>query len=212
MDEQEAQLETGVEQVTTEVSKDPSDQLTPEHPRFKEVVAEKNQLREEIGELKAEMQRLQERVSERQETQDDDSLTREEELALERIDKNLRQRGYVTKNDLEADKEGEKLTSLQGKYNGSDGLPKFVPDEVVIHAKKNGYGRNYEAAYKDMHFDAIVQVAQRRPNLQVPDSEKPTGGERKPATGEFTKEDIAKMSDAEYEANREKILSTVRPR
>lgn len=212
MDEQEAQLETGVEQVTTEVSKDPSDQLTPEHPRFKEVVAEKNQLREEIGELKAEMQRLQERITERQEVQDDESLTREEELALERIDKAMRSKGYVKRDDLEADREAEKITSLQGKYNGSDGLPKFVPDDVVVYAKRNGYGRNYEQAYKAMHFDAIVQVAQRRQNLQVPDSEKPTGGERKPATGEFTKEDIAKMSDAEYEANREKILSTVRPR
>lgn len=213
MDEHEAQLESESEKVTEETPKgDPSDNLTPDHPRFKEVIAKLHEKDDVIDTLQKQMEELQQRVTTRQEATDDDTLTREEELALERIEKNLRNRGFVKKDDLEADRVGQTLTSLQGKHNGSDGLPKFVPEDVVLYAKRKGFGNNYESAYRDMHFDAFVQVAQRRGQAEPPTSEKPTGGEKKPADTAVSPADIAKMSDQEYEEKREQLLNSIKPR
>jgi hypothetical protein len=192
---------------------DPSDNLTPDHPRFKEVVAEKNELKQTVNQLQSQMEELRQSISTRQSREDDDSLTYEEQQALDRIDRGLKAKGYLTEEDLRSRNRAENYKSLTKEYDGKNGLPKFVPIEVEAHAKANGYGDNLLAAYRDMHFDAIVQQESKRSANQpeVPTSEKPASGQRgNVANTEFTPEAISQMSDEEYERNREKILGSIR--
>jgi hypothetical protein len=192
---------------------DPSDNLTPEHPRFKEVVAEKNELKQTVAQLQSEMEEIKQSVANRQTREDDDSLTYEEQQALDRIDRGLKAKGYLTQDDLRARSRAAQYKEMEKTYDGKNGLPKFVPIEVETYAKTNGFGDNYEAAYKDMHFDAIVQQEAKKASQVVPapTSEKPSSGERgNVADTEFTPEAIAAMSDEEYERNRDKIMGSMR--
>jgi len=98
---------------------------------------------------------------------------------------------------------------LSQKYSGKDGYPKFDSEEVNAYAKKNGFGNNYEAAYNDLHRDAIIRVEAKKLNQdpKVPTSESPASqGERSITQEGLTPEQVANMSDEEYEKNREKIL------
>lgn len=192
---------------------DPSDNLTPEHPRFKEVVAEKNELKQTVTQLKSEMEELRNSISQRQVRDNDDSLTYDELQALDRIEQGLKSRGYLTQEDLRANRRADNYKALEKEYDGKNGLPKFVPVEIEAHAKANGFGDNLEAAYRDLHFEAIVQREAKKAAEPVPapSSEKPAAGERgNIANTEFTPESIAAMSDEEYERNREKILGSIR--
>lgn len=193
---------------TTPAQEDPSDRLTPDHPRFKEVLERAKQAEGKVSELETAMQQLKEQITTRQEETGDDELTVEEERALARIDRGLRSKGYLTQDDLAVERRSQEYARLAKEYNGSNGLPKFDPTEVEIYAKKNGFS-NLEKAYKDLHFDAFVQY-QARHSTPPPSSEKPTGADRQVANTEFNAEAIAAMSDEEYERNREKILAAMR--
>lgn len=205
MDEEQDVLESDTEQ-TTEV-KDPSDNLTPEHPRFKQVIAENHELKQSIEEMKSQMADLKSSIQDKQDTGED---TDQEELALRKIERRMSEK-FASREDLKAEREAITFDKLSGRYDGSNGYPKFVPVDVVAYAKRNGYGANYEAAYKDMHFDAIVST-KRGETLRPPTSEKPTGGEKQGETDTIALEDIANMSDQEYEKNRDKILQAARPK
>lgn len=195
---------------------DPSDTLTPEHPRFKQVIEKLHEKDQTIDQLKAEMEELKSEIKNRQASENTNVVSPEEQAALDKIDREFKKRGYVTKTELEeqtrVEKRASTLTSLSKEYDGKNGYPKFVADDVVTYARKNGFGDNYAAAYRDMHFDAIVQVNSRRQGVQVPGSEYPSGGERNAPNLGISADDISKMSDAEYEKNRDKILSAIRPR
>lgn len=213
MDEQQdVSLESDTEQTnieTTEEQADPSDKLTPEHPRFKEVVARVHERDEQINELNQKVQELESRI---QQKQDEGEETDVEEAALRKIERRMEQK-FAKKEDLSADRQALQFERLSEKYNGSNGYPKFVPVDVVSYAKRNGFGNNIEAAYKQMHFDTIVNVeAGRKGQINVPTSEKPTGGERQQEGSTLTPQDIAEMSDEEYEKNRDKILQAARPK
>ena len=210
-DEQNQQTDAPLQSEQEQVKKDPSDNLTPDHPRFKEVIAEKNQLKEEVSSLKEQLEELKEQISTRQQETGNEDLTVEEERALEKIDKQLRNRGYITKDELVVEKRAQEYSRLSDKYNGSNGLPKFDAVEVQAHAKKYGF-ESLEKAYKDLHFDAFVQLEAKKNgnSINPPSSERAGGGDKQPTKSEFSPEDIASMSDADYEKNREKILSSMK--
>jgi hypothetical protein len=190
-------------------SNDPSEKLTPDHPRFKDVIKERNAEREKREAAERERDELRKQIEERQEATGDDDLTEEEQRAVDKLDKVFRKRGYVTQSVMNRE---STLTKLSQDHNGQDGLPKFVAIDVIEYAKKNGFGENYEAAYKTMHHDAIVQTEARKyaGSRGVPMSEQPAGGDRQ-APVQFTPEEIASMSPDEYEKHRASFLSFIKP-
>lgn len=196
-----------------EEKKDASDNLTPDHPRFKQVIEKLHEKDKTIDELKVELEKIKDQISQRQEDTGE-QLTQDEVLALDKIDKSLRkERGYLTRDDLEREvrieRNARNLEKLSETYNGTNGYPKFIPEDVVSYAEENGFGSNYMAAYKQMHFDALVNLEAKKQNVTPPTSERPTGGER--SFGEdLTSEKIGQMSDEEYEKKRETILSNLK--
>ncbi len=189
---------------------DPSDKLTPDHPRFKDVLNEKKEAEAEAERLRIELAE----VKSVKETPSDDELTPEEQASLIKIKKALSKEGFVTQSDLRVQRNAETLRKLTDKYDGKGGLPAFDRAEVVAYAKKNGFGDNYEAAYRDIHFDTIVEVnAKKKANLpQPPTAEKPSGGGEATTTKRFTREDIKNMSDAEYDKYRVGLLNAIKPK
>lgn len=209
MDEQkDVSLELDTEQTNIETEgQDPSDKLTPEHPRFKEVIAQNHELKQNLEEMRTQMEELKSSITVKQDAGED---TDEEELALRKIERRMEEK-FARKEDLSADRQALQFERLSEKYNGQNGYPKFVPVDVTAYAKRNGFGNNYEAAYKQMHFDALVQVEAKRKGFQPPTSEKPTGGEKQQEQSTLSPQDIAQMSDEEYEKHRSKILENLRP-
>lgn len=211
----DAPLQSEQEKTNQEELKGPP----PGHPRWQEVIEEKNKWKENaeqsqkaIESLQTELAELKEQINQRQEESGSDDLTDEEVRALERIDRGLKARGYVTQAELRAERTAIKLDKLSEKYSGSNGLPRFNSVDVVAYAKKNGFGDNYEAAYRDMHYEAFVQSEAKKlsKTVNTPTSERAGGGRIEGLETELTDEDISKMSDEEYEKNREKILSSIK--
>lgn len=195
-----------------EDKKNPSDNLTPDHPRFREVVAEKNQLKETVGFLQQQLDEMKEQIAAKQVNRSDNQIDPEEEAALERIASKLRQKQvFVTKDDLSTEKQALEYERLSDKYPGGAGKsPKFDPIEVQTYAKRNGFS-NLEKAYKDMHFDALVQLEAKRQTPTPPDSERADGRVRQSPENAVTPDDIKNMSDEEYEEKRASILAALRP-
>ena len=190
---------------------DPSDKLTPDHPRFKDVLNEKKEAEERAAKLEEELAELKSQKVEAK--YNDDDLSPEEEASLAKIQRNLAKRGFVTQGDLTVQRNADTLRKLDEKYDGKNGLPKFDRADIVAYSKKNGFGDNYEAAYRDMHFDTIVEVnAKKRSSApQTFTTEKPSGGGEATTTKKFSRDDIAKMSDAEYDKYRIGLLSAIKP-
>lgn len=98
---------------------------------------------------------------------------------------------------------------LEGKYDGSNNLPKYVREEVEDYARSNGFGANFEAAFKQMYFDEFVDAAKGKSTPKQPYTEKPTSSVRigeKPLTLESLKERLKKPDGpAWWQKNREKI-------
>ena len=210
-EQQDALLQSGQQNI--EDRKDPSDNLTPDHPRFKDVIAKNHDLNIQMETLKQQLEELKQNINTRQEATGDDEFTVDEEKALDKIYAGLRaKKGVLTEADLRVEKRANEYGRLVGKYDGSNGLPKFVALDIEAHAKKNGYGENYEAAYKDLHHDAIVQAEAKKLTTPPPS---PTQiekgrGDREVRVASFTPEDIAKMSDEDYEKNRAAIHAAMR--
>lgn len=84
-----------------------------------------------------------------------------EEVVKQQLDKLLKDMGYVSKSDLEqkeADRQvAETMKSLESKYDGKNGLPKFDRSSVLEFAKENLIG-NLEVAYKQMNEAAIMDA------------------------------------------------------
>lgn len=200
---------------TRDQKEDPSDKLTPDHPRFKDVLNERNTFRSENENLRKELEETKNQIVDRQERTGELELTPEEQASLDRIDKGLRARGFVTESELQVQQNTETLRRLGERYTGKDGLPKFDRADIVAHAKKNGFGNNFEAAYRDMHFDAIVdhEAKAREKAPQPPTGEKPSrsAADGQGPTKKLTRAEIAEMSDEEYEKYREGLLQAVKP-
>lgn len=193
----------------TQTTEDASDRLTPDHPRFKAVLDDNRVLKEKIEAIQAS-------ISARQAQTGDEELTAEERSSIEKIDREMKKRGYVTQDQLDANSEVDRIalthSRLSDKYNGSNGLPKYNALDVTTYAKSNGFGNNLEAAFRDMHFDAFVTVRAKQANAapQPPSSEKATGGDRQAPIAEFTAEQIANMTPEEWDQNRSKILGAIK--
>jgi hypothetical protein len=187
---------------------DPSDKMTPEHPRFKEVLDRAKTAEERAEELERRIIELEENK------QDDGSLSPDEKASLDKIKRELAKDGYVTQGDLRVQRNAENLRKLSEKYTGKEGLPAFERADVVAFAKKEGYGDNYEAAYRQMHFDAIVEVESKKKASapQAPEVEKPSGGGEATTTKRFTREDIKNMSDPDYDKYRTGLLQALKPK
>jgi len=211
-----SQSDQSQDQVQDVKKPDPSDNLTPEHPRFKQVIAENHELKENLQALQNDMDELKQTIQNRQQNTGNEELTTEEQEAMAKIERQMQAKGYVKKEDLEADKRVERraqqITKLEDQHDGTDGYPRFVKEDVVEFAKRRGID-DLSIAYRELHFDAIVQVeAKKGTGGNPPGSEPPTGGEKgKPGGSEFTPEDIAAMSPEDYEKNRAKILSGLKP-
>lgn len=199
---------------TQDQEEDPSDKLTPDHPRFRDVLQRAKTAEEKTLQLEQELAELKETVQARQDRTGDEDLTPEEQASMDKIKRQLTKEGFVRQDDLRVQKNAENLRSLGAKYNGKNGLPAFDSAEVVAYSRKNGFGDNYEAAYREMHFDAIVEKEARdRSKAPTPPSiEKPTGGAETPGKKRFTQKDIANMSDQEYEQYRAGMLTAIKPK
>lgn len=197
-----------------------SDKLTPDHPRFKEVNqrmkdAEERaaRLETQIAELKS-MREEYEALRDSKQNSQGDEFTSDEEKALDRIILGLKKREVlVTKEELQEQERikqrAETQKTLQNEYNGKNGYPKFDVVDVTEYAKKNGFGDNLRAAYKDMHYSAILKIEASRMRdggSETIDSEQALPQERRVA-GELTPEDIGKMSASEWKKNEAKIMA-----
>lgn len=215
----DAPLQSNQEEDKGEVTpkQDPSDNLTPDHPRFKQVLEDNKEFRIQNEQLQQKLEAIEAKISQRQQETGIEELTPEEASAIEKIDHQMKARGYMTKDEFQQELRVEKvagnISRLAERHNGQDGMPKFVPEEVVAYAKANGYGDNLDAAYNSMHFDTIVAIkAKKMSNTpQAPDSEKPTGGEERNAPGlEITPETIASMDDSEWAQKGPDILAAIK--
>jgi hypothetical protein len=82
------------------------------------------------------------------------------------IKEQLKRLGFVTREEQEAElarreedaRVDRELSSLEGKYDGKDGRPKFDRTKVLDYAIKNGIG-NAEVAYKAMYESALTDWA-----------------------------------------------------
>lgn len=86
---------------------------------------------------------------------------------MEQADKALRELGYVKSSDaanmvqnavaLELAKRDfvSKMQSLSDKYNGADGGPKFVPEEIAAYMDQTGI-TDPEKAYREKHLEELV--------------------------------------------------------
>ena len=95
---------------------------------------------------------------------------------------------------------------LEGKYTGSEGKPRYDREVIEDHIRKTGI-LNPEAAYKNLYEDELTDyhVKELMKN-KAPYSEGPGKSPKKGAPTGLSREDIAKMTPAEYEKNRDKIL------
>lgn len=203
------------EETPSDPKEDPSDKLTPDHPRFKDVLTRAKSAEEKAEALEARLQELENKSQQStiKVNEDDDGLTEEERISLEKIERNLAKRGFVTQESLRVQENAQNLRKLGEKYNGSGGLPKFDRTEVVAYSKTKGFGDNYEAAYRDMHFDTILeQEALKRSKAPTPPvTEKPTAGAENSGKKRFTREDISNMSDEDYYKYRSGLLTAIKP-
>lgn len=191
---------------------DPSDKLTPDHPRFKQVVEKLHQSEKTNEDLQQRLADLEERISKRQERTGDDEMDESEKAALDKIERQLKARGYVTQDVLTEKQRVERMAydfdRYSNKYDGANGYPKFVAADVAAHMKKKGID-DMEEAYFSLHRPAIIEVEAKKLAGKpiVPTSEKPSGGTREQPVTEVTPEQIAQMSDQDYEKYRENLLA-----
>lgn len=190
-------------------SQDPRDNITPDHPRFKEVYEDLKSERETRKQLEQRLSELESRVSQSVK-QDDGGYTQDEKEALQRILQGLKQEGgIVTKSDLEevqrVQSRASTIKDLSDKYSGKNGYPKFDSVDVLEYAKKNGLGDNLEIAYRQLHWDAVVRAeASKIKNVDTVDSEETTTGQ--PTIAGLTPQDIGGMSLNEFAENEATIM------
>lgn len=222
MADNEAPLQSEEEEVTTSdeqaVDNEGEERMIPKS-RLDKVIEQREELKAKYEEttgklssLEDTIKKLQDSIEKKQTQTSGAAFTPEEQQALDKIDQGLRERGYITRSEQEEmariQQRNSELNRLQDKYKKGSGYPQFKADDVIVYAEKRGFGDNLEAAYRDMHFDAFIQAELKRSQdggTRPPDSEKPVGGARDTAT-QVTRQNIASMSNSEYEQNREAIL------
>lgn len=169
---EESTVETSVEasektETTNEVEQTTqSEPKTIPYDRFREV----NEKAKKAEELE---RKLQEYEAAQKEQERLASMTPDEKYQQEQLEvakETLKKLGFVTKEEQEKMLQEEKarnfflseVNRLEGKYNGSDGMPKFVAQEIAAYmdelASKGQYVSDPETAYKLKNLDQIAEI------------------------------------------------------
>ena len=153
------------------------------YERFTEVNEKAKKYEAELAELKAKQEEAQRLATM---TPDEQAQQQQLEVAKE----TLKKLGFVTKEDAERSKQEEKAANmfvsecnrLEGKYDGNDGMPKFVATEVAAYmdelARTGQYVSDPETAYKLKNSDQIAEAKARQQRSSTY-SEKQQGGMNK---------------------------------
>ena len=168
-----------VEQGTSEGSKEKEFKNVP-YQVFREKNEEAKRYRAELAELKAKQEEAQ-----RLATMSPDELAQQQQLEVAK--ETLKKLGFVTKEEQERILQEEKAANmfisecnrLEGKYDGKDGMPKFVATEIAAYmdelAKAGQYVSDPETAYKLKNLDQIAEAKARQQRSSTY-SEKQQGG------------------------------------
>jgi len=150
------------------------------YDRFAEKNEEAKMLKAELAELKAQQEESQRLASM---TPDEQAQQQQLEVAKE----TLKKLGFVTKEEQQKMAQEEKAANmfisecnrLEGKYDGSDGMPKFVATETAAYmdelAKTGQFISDPETAYKLKNLDQIAEAKAKQQRSSTY-SEKQQGG------------------------------------
>lgn len=149
-----------------------SDQKAIPYDRFKQKVEEVNKLKSEFEAMKAKAEVLEklEQALKPQEPQDP---------VRQRAEQQLKEMGYVKAEDVQGmvsqavqqarveDSFMQQVAALEKKYDGSNGLPKFDPEQLAEWMDNNPYIKDrrglpdleetYKLVHKDAYIDAMVK-------------------------------------------------------
>lgn len=143
-----------VETETTTSEESTEETKTVPYDRFREVIDSRKELEAKIAELESKVSTFTPKPAAA-------PPNPQEEAVKQQLDKYLKDLGYVNKAELEqkeADKQlSDTISSLESKYNGSNGLPKFERSKILKYAQDNLIG-NLEIAYKQMNEAAIMDA------------------------------------------------------
>ena len=150
------------------------------YERFTEVNEKAKKYEAELAELKAKQEE-----AERLAAMTPDELAQQQQLEVAK--ETLKKLGFVTREEQQKIMQEEKAANmfisecnrLEGKYDGSDGMPKFVATEVAAYmdelAKAGQYVSDPETAYKLKNLDQIAEAKARQQRSSTY-SEKQQGG------------------------------------
>lgn len=138
---------TGSETTSESTTEDATPTENVPYSRFKEVIEERNALRQKVGQG--------------QETQTPQPSAANPQL--ETVKQQLKELGFVTKEEQEAELRRQQedirvesqLNNLAEKYNGKDGRPKFDREKVLEYAINHQIA-DVEAAYKQLNEAKII--------------------------------------------------------
>ena len=150
------------------------------YDRFAEVNEKAKKYEAELAELKA-----QQEESERLASMTPDEQAQQQQLEVAK--ETLKKLGFVTKEEQQKMAQEEKAANmfisecnrLEGRYDGSDGMPKFVATEVAGYmdelAKTGQFVSDPETAYKLKNLDQIAEAKAKQQRSSTY-SEKQQGG------------------------------------
>lgn len=116
---------------------------------------------------------------------------------------------FVTRSELQQERLVDTLVD-EGRrcieqFDGTNGWPKFDLDKVTEHMKRTG-STSYEAAYRELNFDAIVEAERAKAVEEASKKNVDTtvieGGPalgQPPAGGAITRDKVAKIGSKEWE-------------
>ena len=150
------------------------------YERFQEVNEKAKKYEAELAQLKSQQEEAQ-----RLANMTPDQQLQEQQLAQAK--EALRKMGFITKEEQQKALQEEKAANmfiaecnrLEGRYDGKDGMPKFVAREMAEFmdelASKGQYISDPETAYKLRYIDDIAE-AKAKAQRSTAYSEKQTGG------------------------------------
>jgi DNA-directed RNA polymerase subunit F len=188
----------------------------PVQKRVRNLLEERNNLRNEVQTIKAQIPYAPQQVAQVQPTTSEE-VTPEQQQAVE----NLRKFGILTTKDLQEVQDQLTLDSeymrLETRYSGDDGKPVFDRSEVERHMRDTGI-YNPEKAYEDLYRDELFdwrsnQMSQRAETPRQTYSERPsasTQSKTEPLTVDGLRQRLAQPDGREWwDKNREKILPII---
>jgi len=150
------------------------------YERFAEVNEKAKKYEAELAEL-----RRQQEEAQRLASMSPDELAQQQQLEVAK--ETLKKLGFVTKEEQERILQEEKAANmfisecnrLEGKYDGKDGMPKFVATEIAAYmdelAQQGQYVSDPETAYKLKYLDQIAEAKAKQQRSSTY-SEKQQGG------------------------------------